>query len=91
MPLLILHRYSLFAQNMFRIRLDAGYAYTVMNSNQSNLVDSKYGGFYGLRVISLENNILLINFNLSSIPWMMFVNNNLFTSSTILIISKNSE
>ena len=37
----------LFAQNKFRIGLDAGYTYTVMHSNLSSLKDSRYKGRYG--------------------------------------------
>ncbi len=38
---------SLFAQNKFKIGLDAGYTYSIMHTNQSNLVDAKFSGRYG--------------------------------------------
>ena len=41
---------SLFAQNKFKIGLDAGYTYSVLNGNVSNLVDTKYSGRYGFGV-----------------------------------------
>ncbi|MDV3751526.1 outer membrane beta-barrel protein [Elizabethkingia anophelis] len=41
---------SLFAQNKFKIGLDAGYTYSVLNGNLSNLVDTKYSGRYGFGV-----------------------------------------
>lgn len=41
---------SLLAQNKFKIGLDAGYTYSVLNANVSNLVDTKYSGRYGVGV-----------------------------------------
>lgn len=38
------------AQNKFKVGLDAGYTYSVLDANLSNLVDSKYSGRYGLGV-----------------------------------------
>ncbi|MDR2228177.1 MAG: PorT family protein [Flavobacteriaceae bacterium] len=41
---------SLYAQNKFKIELDAGYTYSAMKANLSNQVDSKYNGRYGVGV-----------------------------------------
>ncbi|QGN24067.1 outer membrane beta-barrel protein [Elizabethkingia anophelis] len=38
------------AQNKFKIALDAGYTYSVLNGNLSNQIDSKYSGRYGVGV-----------------------------------------
>ena len=38
------------AQNKFKIGLDAGYTYSILNANLSNLVDTKYSGRYGFGV-----------------------------------------
>ena len=41
---------SLYAQNRFKIGLDAGYTYSAMKTNLSNQVDSKYNSRYGIGV-----------------------------------------
>ncbi len=41
---------GVFAQNRFKIGLDAGYTYSAMHANLSNLVDSKYTSRYGIGV-----------------------------------------
>ncbi|GGE94928.1 Outer membrane protein beta-barrel domain-containing protein [Chishuiella changwenlii] len=38
---------SLFAQNKLKLNVDAGYTYSSLNTNLSNLIDSKYIGRYG--------------------------------------------
>lgn len=38
---------SLFGQTKLKLNLDAGYTYSSLNTNLSNLVDSKYTGLYG--------------------------------------------
>ncbi|MCL1676183.1 outer membrane beta-barrel protein [Elizabethkingia meningoseptica] len=67
---------SLFAQNKFKIGLDAGYTYSVMHSNLSNQVDSKYSGRYGFGV------------NLSG-EYMIW--KSLFVSTGVSFLQKNYE
>ncbi|MCL1663401.1 PorT family protein [Elizabethkingia ursingii] len=65
---------SLFGQNKFKIGLDAGYTYSVLNGNLSNQVDSKYSGRYGVGV------------NLSG-EYMIW--NSLFVSTGVSFLQKN--
>ncbi|MCT3641049.1 hypothetical protein CMT69_10235 [Elizabethkingia anophelis] len=65
---------SLFAQNKFKIGMDAGYTYSVLNGNLSNLVDTKYSGRYGFGV------------NLSG-EYMIW--NSLFVSTGVSFLQKN--
>lgn len=65
---------GLFAQNKFKIGLDAGYTYSVLNGNLSNQVDSKYSGRYGVGV------------NLSG-EYMIW--NSLFVSTGVSFLQKN--
>ncbi|MCT4217335.1 outer membrane beta-barrel protein [Elizabethkingia anophelis] len=65
---------SLLAQKKFKIGLDAGYTYSVLNGNLSNQVDSKYSGRYGVGV------------NLSG-EYMIW--NSLFVSTGVSFLQKN--
>ncbi|AQX13146.1 PorT family protein [Elizabethkingia meningoseptica] len=67
---------GVFAQNRFKIGLDAGYTYSAMHANLSNLVDSKYTSRYGLGV----------NLSGEYMVWNMF-----FVSTGISFLQKNYE
>ncbi|PUB26326.1 outer membrane protein with beta-barrel domain [Elizabethkingia sp. YR214] len=63
-----------FAQNRFKIGLDAGYTHTVMHANLSNRIDSQYKGRYGFGA------------NLSG-EYMIW--NSLFVSTGVSFLQKN--
>lgn len=65
---------NLFSQSKLKIGLDAGYTYSVLSANLSNLVDSKYTGRYGYG----------INFSGEYIMYKA-----LFVSSGISFLQKN--
>lgn len=73
---LLLITNSLFAQNKIRLGLDAGYTYSSLDTDVSNLIDSEYKGRYGFG----------INFSAEMSVW-----NSLFVSSGLSFMQKNYE
>lgn len=67
---------SFYAQNKFKVGLDAGYTYGTLNANMSNLIDAKYVGHYGFGI------------NLSG-EYMIW--KSLFVSTGISFLQKNYE
>jgi hypothetical protein len=66
----------LFAQNKVKLGLDAGYTYSSLNTNVSNLVDAKYKPRYGFG----------INFSAELSVWK-----SIFVSSGVSFLQKNYE